>query len=128
MGLLKELISIDFSINKIESIDSLKNNTKLKFVYLQKNNIKDITPLKLNKNIKYLMASHNNFSEIDFIENFSDIELLNLQNNPIKIVPNLLNLKHLNIKDLIIDWKNVDDLRGMKGYQILKNIMISLSS
>lgn len=128
MGLLKELISIDFSINKLESVDSLKNNTKLKYVYLQKNNIKDITPLKLNKNIKYLMASHNNFSEIDFIENFSDIELLNLQNNPIKVVPNLLNLKHLNIKDLNIDWKNVDDLKGMKGYQILKNIMISISS
>jgi Leucine-rich repeat (LRR) protein len=128
MGLLKDLISIDISINKIESIDVLKNNTKLKYVYLQKNNIKDIRPLKLNKNIKYLMASHNNFSEIDFIENLNDIELLNLQNNPIKVVPNLLNLKNLNITDLNIDWKNVDDLKGMKGYQILKNIMMSLSS
>ena len=128
IGFLKDLISIDLSTNKLESIDGLKNNTKLKYVYLQKNNIKDITSIKLNKNIKYLIASHNNFSEIDFIENFNDIELLNLKDNPIKIVPNLLNLKNLNIKDLKIDWKNVDDLKGMKGYQIIKNIMMSLSS
>jgi Leucine-rich repeat (LRR) protein len=128
MGLLKELISIDLSINKIESIDILKNYIILKYVYLQKNSINDIRPLKLNKNIKYLMASHNKFSEIEFIENFNDIELLNLQNNPIKVVPNLLNFKNLNIVDLNIDWKNVDDLKGMKGYMILKNIMMSLTS
>ena len=74
------------------------------------------------------MAPHNKFSEIDFIENLNDIELLNLKDNPIKVVPNLLNLKNLNITELNIDWKNVDDLKGMKGYQILKNIMMSLSS
>ena len=74
------------------------------------------------------MASHNNFSDIDFIENFNDIEILNLKDNPIKTVPNLLNLKNLNIKDLEIDWKNVEELKGMKGYQIIKNIMMSLSS
>ncbi len=128
IGHLKELISIDLSINKLECIDALKNNTKLKYVYLQKNNIKDISVLKINKNIKYLIAPHNKFSEINFIENLNDIELLNLHDNPIKIVPNLLQLKHLNIKDLKIDWKNVDELRGMKGYEILKNIMLSLSS
>ncbi len=128
IGHLKDLISIDLSINKLESIDGLKNNTKLKYVYLQKNNIKDISVLKMNKNIKYLIAPHNKFSEINFIENLNDIELLNLHDNPIKIVPNLLQLKHLNIKDLKIDWKNVDELKGMKGYEILKNIMLSLSS
>lgn len=128
IGHIKDLISVDLSINKLELINGLKNNTKLKYVYLQKNNIKDITPIKLNKNIKYLMAPHNKISEINFIETFNDIELLNLKDNPIKVVPNLLNLKNLNITDLCIDWKNVDELKGMKGYQILKNIMLSLSS
>jgi len=62
------------------------------------------------------------------IESFKELEVLNIKNNPIKVLPNLLNLKNLDYECLKIDWINIIDLKGMKGFELIKNMINSLSN
>jgi Leucine-rich repeat (LRR) protein len=104
----------------------LKNYNKLKYVYINNNLIKDITTLKNNKFIKYLNISNNNIDNIDIINNFEDLEILNILNNPILVIPDLLKFKKLDFDNLQVNWNNVKDMQGMKGYKLIKNIIKSL--
>lgn len=126
IGTLKNLISIDLGYNKLESIEVLQNYKTLKYVYLNSNKIINACSLENNCDIKYLNLSDNNISNIDFITRFQDIEILNTHNNLIKIIPNLLQFKKLDFTFLNIDWKQVEDLKGMNGYKLIKNIIQSL--
>jgi len=127
IGLLKNLISIDIGNNKINSIDVFNNYTKLKYVYVNMNNISDLNSIKNNKDIKFLNIANNNISNIEFITDFKNLEALNLSHNPITVIPNLLLFKNLDYDFLKIDWKNVKDLQGMKGYELIKNIITSFA-
>lgn len=123
----ENLISLDIGLNNIVYINSLQKYEKLKYVYINSNQITDIDDLK-NNSIKYLNASNNNISNIMIIESFKELELLNIKNNPIKVLPNLLNLKNLDYEYLKIDWINIIDLKGMKGFELIKNMIKSLSN
>lgn len=123
----ENLSSIDIGSNKIKNINSLQKYEKLKYVYLNSNQITDIDNLK-NNPIKYLNISNNKISNIMMIESLKELELLNIKNNPIKVLPNLLNLKNLNYECLKIDWNEINDVNGMKGFQLLKNMIKSLSN
>ena len=127
MGKLNNLLSIDLGYNKLESVDVLQNYNTIKYVYLNSNKINNADSLKNNSDIKYLNLSENNLSNIDFIVHFQDIEIINVHNNPIKTIPNLLQFKNLDYTFLNIDWKIVDDLKGMNGYKLIKNIIQSLT-
>jgi len=66
------------------------------------------------------------YNKTVFINKFNDLEIINVSNNHIKIVPNLLQFKNLDFENIKIDWINVLDLQGMKGYQIIKNIILNM--
>lgn len=123
----ENLISLDIGSNNIHNINSLQKYKKLKYIYLNSNQITDIDDLK-NNSIKYLNASNNKISNIMIIETFKELEVLNIKNNPIKVLPNLLNLKNLDYECLKIDWINIIDLKGMKGFELIKNMINSLSN
>lgn len=60
------------------------------------------------------------------IENFTNIESLNIKNNLIKELPNLLEFKNLNYEYLKIDWNDIIQIKGMKGFGLIKNMIKSL--
>jgi len=128
LAVIDKLISIDFGNNKINSIHALEEYDKLKYVYLNNNNIMDLSYLKNNLSIKFLNVSGNKISNIDLIEKFVDLEFLNVNNNPIKIIPNLLNFKLLDFDYLKVDWNDISELKGMKGYNLIKNIVKSITN
>jgi hypothetical protein len=123
----ENLISLDIGLNNIQNINSLEKYEKLIYIYLNSNHITDIDSLK-NNSIKYLNVSNNKISNIMIIESFKELESLNIKNNCIKVLPNLLNLKNLDYECLKLDWNNIIDVNGMKGFQLLKNMINSLSN
>ncbi len=123
---LPRLISLDLSQNHIEMIDPLGEYKTLKYVYLNNNNIVDAIHLR-NNPIIFLNLSHNKISNAMFIESYEDLKSLNVKDNPIKIMPNLLSLKNLDYDCLRVDWNNVNELKGMKGFELFKNIIKSLT-
>jgi Leucine-rich repeat (LRR) protein len=123
----ENLISLDIGLNNIQNINSLEKYKKLIYIYLNSNQITDIDSLK-NNSIKYLNVSNNKISNIMIIESFKELESLNIKNNCIKVLPNLLNLKNLDYECLKLDWNNIMDVNGMKGFQLLKNMINSLSN
>ena len=74
------------------------------------------------------MLFRSNISDVEFIIDFKNLEALQLSNNPITIMPNLLIFKNLDYDCLNIDWKNIKELHGMKGYELIKNIIKSYIS
>ncbi len=126
MGVLPNLISLSITNNLISSIDVLKNYKKLKFINLNHNNITNIKSLINNINIKQLFLSNNLIVDIDCINYFENLEILHINNNPIKTIPNLLQLKNLDYSNLHVNWKNITELKGMKGYLLIKNIISSM--
>ena len=123
MGLIKNLCSLDLGYNNIENIDILEKYDKIKYLYLNNNNIKNAYPIHNNSNIKFLNISNNNIENIDFINNFEDLEILNITNNPIIYLPDLMKFKHIDFENLKISWNNVKDMKGMKGFCLIKNII-----
>ena len=125
-GILQKSRSIDFGLNKIDNIDFLKNYDKLKYLYINNNLIKHISPIEYNINMKYLNISYNQIENINIIMNFNNLEILNIINNPILILPDLLKFKNLDFDNLKVNWNNIKDVCGMKGFGLMKNIIKSL--
>lgn len=123
MGFIKNLCSIDLSHNNIENIDILGIYDKLKYIYINNNKIKNAYPLNSNSNIKFLNISNNNIENIEFINNFENIEILNIMNNPIIYLPDLMKFKNLDFENLKVTWSNIRDMKGMKGFGLIKNII-----
>jgi Leucine-rich repeat (LRR) protein len=123
MGIMTNLCSLDLSHNDIENIDILEKYDKLKYLYINNNQIKNIYPIRNNCNIKFLNISNNNIENIDFIYDFEELEILNVSNNKIIYLPDLMKLKKLDFENLKVSWNNIKDMKGMKGFGLIKNII-----
>ena len=126
MGFIKSLISLDIGHNEIENIDIIQKYDRLKYLYINNNLIKNINPIQNNNNLKFLNISNNLIENIDLINNFIDLEMLNALNNPIIYLPDLMKFKNLDFDNLKINWNNIKDIKGMKGFRLIKNIIKSL--
>lgn len=126
LGIIPNLCSLDLSHNDIDNIDILEKYTKLKYLYLNHNQIKNISKIQNNLNMKFLNISYNNIDNIDIIQNFEELEILNIINNPIFYLPDLMKLKHLDFDNLKVNWNNIKDMKGMKGFALMKNIIKTL--
>lgn len=123
IGMIKNLCSLDLSHNDIENIDILEKYDKIKYLYLNNNKIKNIYSLHNNSNMKFLNISNNNIENIDFIYNFESLEILNITNNPIIYLPDLMKFKYLDFENLKVSWNNIKDMKGMRGFGLIKNII-----
>jgi Leucine-rich repeat (LRR) protein len=123
---LIDLHTLDLSYNEIENIIILNNLKKLKYVYLNNNNITNLNDLEDLTNIIHLNISSNNIKNIDMILNYKNLEILNIKNNKITILPNLLELKKIDFDNLQVDWNDIRQINGMKGFLLIKNIIKSL--
>ena len=54
------------------------------------------------------------------------MEVLHIDENLIRKIPNLLKLKNLKYDELHIDWKLIEDVDDMKGFKLIKNIILNL--
>ena len=127
IGRLENVISLNLGTNNIKNIAALSNCKNLKYIYINKNEIESISEFEELTNIRYFIANSNKIKHINVISNFENLEVLHLDENPIKKIPNLLKLKNIKFDDLHIDWKIVDDVDDMKGFKLIKNIILNLN-
>lgn len=126
IGKLKKLISLNIGGNLISNIDKIQYCENLKYIYCNKNKIESIECLKNLNKITYLIANLNQIKNIDFITELHNLEVLHIDENLIRKIPNLLKLKNLKYDELHIDWKLIEDVVDMKGFKLIKNIILNL--
>lgn len=126
IGKLNKLISVNLGENNIDTIESLQFCEKIKYLYINKNKIETIDCLKPLHFLIYFIANQNKIKNIEVISNFPELEVLHIDDNPIRKIPNLLKLKHIDYQNLHIDWKIIEDVEEMKGFSVMKNIILNL--
>ena len=121
---------------KIESIEPLRNLTKLNVIHLEKNKIssleplsgmnqlynlsfgnnkiENIEPLRGKTNLHYLYLGNNNITNVDVVRDFSNLEELDLGNSKINNLDFLSGLTKLNVLRLNRnEIENIDILRKL---------------
>jgi len=95
---LKNVKYIDFSNNKISSIDNLQNCAFLETLNLEFNNISSVEHAYLYMgNVTHLILKNNKLSSLNGIEKLKGIEKLDLRENQISLLEEIsrLNMKNL---------------------------------
>ena len=119
--------TLDIGHNVLLNLKQINKLFKLKYLYANDNNITELwTGDNTPSQLKYINLSNNNINNIKIIEECSELEVLNITNNPIKHIPNLLKLKNINYERLEIDWKKIIDVEGMKGFGLMKCIILNM--
>lgn len=122
---LNELESLDIGENFINNISYIENLTKLKYLYTDSNDIKDLWENPL-LNLKYFIANKNKIDKIKILESSPELEVIELKQNKLRHLPNLSKMVNINYNRFEIDWDNIIDIEGMKGFGILKCMIKSL--
>lgn len=105
---IKSLKYLDFSENRLNIADYIKELLHLETLILSKNNLSSID-LKENIKIKYLDLSANKISKISFLSNLTELEYLDLSVNSIEDISSLNNLsklKKLDLRGNNLNYKN----------------------
>ncbi len=122
---LVELESLDIGHNNITELSQLNNLKKLKYLYVDSNKITELWTKPL-PNLKYFVGTSNLIEKIKILEGSNDLEVIELRNNNIKHLPNLSKMININYNRLEIDWNNIIDVEGMKGFPLFKCIILNL--
>lgn len=80
---LKDLTSLNLSINNISEIKGLENLSSLKRLQLQRNQISEIKGLENLKYLTYLDLMENKISELKGLENIENLKFFSLFGNPL---------------------------------------------
>jgi len=136
---LKNLQFLSLSNNKIHDISPLNNLTKLKNLFINWNQIKDVNvnlpmleefSISSNgldslcglkaPNLKVIIAEKNNLVNINCLAQLTSLEALWLDNNPIKYLDKLLELKALTY--IKLNWSNVSNVEVFEGTKFDKHL------
>jgi internalin A len=125
---LENLNILIISNNEIESLAPLSRLRNLEYIYADNNKLKNIIGIENLKKIKYLNLSNNEIQNIDDIIYFNKLEILKIKNTDIVNLPNIMELKNLDYNNLEIDWNKINKINNMKGFPLIKNIIVSLKN
>jgi Leucine-rich repeat (LRR) protein len=116
---LTELESLDLGENSIKNIEWIEKLTLLKYLYIDYNNIKEVWSKPL-LNLKYFIANFNRIDKIKILESSPEIEVIELKGNQLRHLPNLSKMTNINYNRFQVDWNDIIDIEGMKGFGVLK--------
>ena len=122
---LTELESLDIGENYINDISCIEDLTKLKYLYIDSNDIKNLWTKPL-LSLKYFIGNKNKIDKIKILESSPELEVIELKQNQLRHLPNLSKMTNINYNRFEIDWDNIIDVEGMKGFGILKCMIKSL--
>jgi len=122
---LVNMFNLDITYNNINNINDITNLNNLKYLYINNNHIKKLCDCDKLGNLKYLICSNNEIDNFDNILNLENLEVLDIVNNNCKHLPNLLKLNNLNYERLNVNWSKIQTIDGMKGFGLIKNIIMS---
>lgn len=98
---------LNLTANAFKRINIEDFSTKIKSLNLSKNQIEKVEIKKTRLKIKKLILFNNKITNMSFIDNFPNLQYLNIGLNPIEKFPNVIiklqRLKHLNISFLDIN-------------------------
>jgi hypothetical protein len=97
-----KFMPFDFSDRNITSLDGLKLDKKLEYLYLYDNKIKEIGCLSSLTNLGILNLGNNKIKEIGCLSSLTNLGILNLRNNQINEIgqlSSLTNLINLSLQD-----------------------------
>ncbi|CAL6009427.1 leucine-rich_repeat domain-containing protein [Hexamita inflata] len=93
-----KLTHLDVSFNKLQNFNAIKNNSELQHLNISNNLISSISVLKTFTKLVHFDASSNKIQEVKALEN-SDLEYLDVSNNPVKYIclNKYVKLQHVNL-------------------------------
>lgn len=112
----------------LDSLDPLRELTKLEDLYISNYNIKDISPLINLVNIKYLAFRENNIENIDALVNMKNLETLTLYKNKVKDIESLRDkpkLRHLDFMyNEVTDSSVIETLTALRYLDASNNHIV----
>jgi len=128
---LDEIKNLNLWGNDLEDISILANLPNLEIASLSINKIKNLEPLKDLINLKELYLRKNlidDIKQIDYLKNLQNLKVLSLVDNPVvslpnykkkilEILPNLIKLDDVNIKNDNLNNKNKNQITVHKNFQ-----------
>lgn len=124
---LQNLRILNLENNSLINIDDIENLSLLEEIYCNNNQITQLWNLEKTPLIKKLVVSKNNITNVNDLIKLKNLEIFEINLNPIKYFPNLLSLQHLNYDLLKVDWNQIQNIEGMKGFGLIKNIIKNLT-
>ncbi|MBO4698622.1 hypothetical protein J5690_03305 [bacterium] len=124
IGNLQKLESFNFPGNNIKDIKPLKSLTNLKKLFFHYNDVEDLSPIKCLVNLTHLGCENNKIKDISPVTNLVNLTRLILIQNRIKEIPKeIVNLKKLQI--LQLDYNNIRNLPDLKGLDSLAELRLA---
>ncbi|CAL5973413.1 Conserved_hypothetical protein [Hexamita inflata] len=109
-----QLLELDLSYNKLESVAQLENLTQLKVLSLNENQIQNVEPLRGLVNLTTLSLDSNQVQNVEPLKDLVNLTTLSLFSNQIQNVEPLKDLVNLTTLDLDSNQiQNVEPLRGL---------------
>ncbi|MGO2267139.1 MAG: MucBP domain-containing protein, partial [Vagococcus salmoninarum] len=115
------LRDLNIQLQRLDSIEALRNLKKLEYVDVSGNDIKDLTPLTNSNEIFYLNLEGNPVTDFSGISTLTNLETLIANNTKIIDISDLSNL--VNIKKMVlpfnIGYENINPLKKMTNMKSL---------
>jgi Leucine-rich repeat (LRR) protein len=124
---LTKLKILNISFNALVNIDEIENLSLLEEININNNQITQLWNLEKTPLIKKLFLSKNNITNVNDLIKLKNLEVFEINLNPINSLPNLLLLQHLNYDLIKVDWNQIINVEGMKGFGLIKNIIKNLT-
>ncbi|CAL6009441.1 Conserved_hypothetical protein [Hexamita inflata] len=121
-----KLTYLDLSFNKIQSLEL--NNLELQHLNISNNLISSINGLQTFTKLIHFDASSNKIQEVKALENNSDLEYLDVSNNPVKYISlnKYIKLQHVNLLNTeIYEFPEVIQ-QDLQCFQINQSTNLSL--
>jgi len=99
--------------NKLTAIEGLEKLTNLVLVAMQANFIKKLSGLETLVNLEDLYLQQNQIHKIEGLENNLKLTTLDIAVNKVSVFENL---EHLQLKELWMNWNNLEDTDANKAY------------
>jgi len=123
---LQNLRILNLENNSLVNIDDIENLSLLEEIYCNNNQITQLWNLEKTPLIKKLVVSKNNITNVNDLIKLKNLEIFEINLNPINYLPNLLLLQHLDYDLIKVDWNQIQNIEGMKGFGLIKNIIKNL--
>ncbi|CAL6040821.1 leucine-rich_repeat domain-containing protein [Hexamita inflata] len=120
IGSLKNLQSLDLSINRLENVDKLKQLGNLRALDLNQNFIKTVDCLESLAGLQNLDISYNQVSHVKALENMENMNVLNISHNKINSMQCLAKMK--NIISLDISFNQIISVEICKDFKMLNDL------